>query len=58
MIYSIFFVLGSANAYRVYIAHNSTEQDRPKAVAICSFAPGFGLLVGTSMYLLSHYFCF
>uniref|UniRef100_A0A915D658 Uncharacterized protein n=1 Tax=Ditylenchus dipsaci TaxID=166011 RepID=A0A915D658_9BILA len=37
---------GAANIYRTHIAMASTEEDRPKAVGICSLAPAIGLLFG------------
>ncbi|KAI6189704.1 hypothetical protein M3Y97_00037600 [Aphelenchoides bicaudatus] len=38
--------IGAANIYRTHVAMGSTEDDRPKAVAICNLAPAIGIFVG------------
>ncbi|KAI1705083.1 major facilitator superfamily domain-containing protein [Ditylenchus destructor] len=41
--------IGSANIYKAHVAMASTEADRPRAVGICSLAPGIGFIAGPAI---------
>ncbi|KAI6230693.1 hypothetical protein M3Y99_01030400 [Aphelenchoides fujianensis] len=38
--------VGAAGIYRAHVAMTSTEEDRPKAIGICSLAPAIGIFLG------------